>query len=110
MAYQPGDKLKVNNDLTVTASWVLDDSNLEFGTGDIEYGGEADAVSNADDGGNGLTVETEEAAAGTEGLTIEEEPSEVGTAISGTGIAAIVTAGVLAIAAVVFAILKKKKK
>lgn len=109
VAYQPGEGIQVTGDMTVTASWLFSEENMEFGTDEIEYGGESDANAVANDNGTGLTVETEDASTGAEGLTLSEEPSEAGSVFNSAGIAAIIAAAALVLGGAAIAILKKKR-
>ena len=134
-----GDTIVVTGDMTATALWNTDENyEPEVETAEaVETEPEVD-VAAENDMGDGLVIDEyeevpeeiplvivdEEASVenddSTDNLPAEdtaieapaevEAPSETGTAVSGTGIAAIVTAAVLAIAAALFAILKKKKK
>ena len=110
-AYQPGDTVVVSGDTVVNAMWMEagDEGALEYGEEQVDPGDEGAEEATAEED-NGLDVEVEEVEAEDAEAVAENTPSEAGTAVSGTGIAAIVTAAVLAIAAALFAILKKKKK
>ena len=107
--------------MMVVASWQFDEEPAAEDGAEMEAGEEAEPVEEtAETGeseGTGLMIEgveeteAEVEAENDDGLVLEDgEASEVGSVFSGAGIAAIIAAVVLAIAAAGIAILKKKKK
>ncbi len=113
VAYKAGDSVTVNGDMTAMAGWLFDEGGqtVEAGSEEVEGGsetGDTENTENTESGDeSGLDVETEDVPE----ETIEtEQPSEVGSVFSGAGIAAIVAAVVLVLAAAGVAIAKKKKK
>ena len=111
--YHAGNVVTVESDMTAMASWLFDeDGEIQYGEGDVEYGNGEDVEASADDGDNGLEIETEDVAEenveeADEGLS--EEPSEVGSVFSGSGVAAIIAAAILALAAAGIAVTRRKK-
>ena len=110
-AYQPGDTVVVSGDTVVNAMWMEagDEGALEYGEEEVVFGDDGTEEATAEED-NGLDVEVEDVEEEDAEAVAENTPSEAGTAVSGTGSAAIVTGCVLAVAAAAVAILKKKKK
>ena len=118
IACHPGDVITVDGDMMVVASWQFDEEpTVELGT-EVEAGEDSEPGAEPEESGevedSGLAIEDgdeETDAEGGSGLVLEDDgPSEVGSVFSGAGIAAIIAAVALAIAAAGIMVAKKKQK
>ena len=139
-ACRPGDRITVDSDLTAVACWLFEEVAVGNQAEDPENpdaGNDEGAQAAPDSPGGGLDIvydDMPEAGSSGEGLDIvggdiavdsdpgadvpgadipgaeEDLPSEVGSVFSGAGIAAIIAAALLALAAVGIAVARKKKR
>ena len=132
---RPGDRIIVDGDMTITAYWLWDETATENQAEEIvepsiEYGEEEEVF--LDFPAEGLQIEyddvlVEDTSAVTVDIPIDDAPvetddgsvvidvvddapSEIGSVFSGAGIAAIVAAAILVIAAAGIAVARKKKR